>query len=322
MYYNGSPKTEEAYKNATNGTTGTHTGNLYWNPNTSSWRVAHNINGTLHDDDFKEIQGVRKGKSQYGITAIGEAPTIYDIWQKDHPIKSKINNFVGKLGINLGRWKNGGILKAQNGITLPDIIVTGININKHSGNPWHRQFLRSLNNNRKQFMNQYNLSDNEYADLTKKALNLSSFESDRGRSSSVFKKTFIYPDWLIHAGKIIKRGKDSANSRGITQIKYNDDIKIPELNKIYTNLGITDHNLKYNASTMGRATLGRLLWVKNQLKGKSLHYTDGTKIPDEIATYLYWNRGKVTDRANGNPETGSHIGAADQINYYIKNKIL
>jgi len=34
-------------------------------------------------------------------------------------------------------------------------------------------------------------------------------------------------------------------------------------------------------------------------------------MPQEIAQYLYWNRGKVTDRANGNPETGSTIGAAN-----------
>jgi hypothetical protein len=52
MYYNDFPNMGVAWYGAKNGTTGTHTGNLYWNPDTNSWRISHNIHGTVHDDDF------------------------------------------------------------------------------------------------------------------------------------------------------------------------------------------------------------------------------------------------------------------------------
>ena len=328
MYYNGSPQTENAWRNGTGGTTGTHTGNLYWNPETNSWRVAHNIHNKLYDDDFIKIQGVRKGKHQYGVTAIAEAPMVDYTrrdWNKAHPVKAAINKIY-----DFGMWKEGGklkkklISKAQQGTMLPEVTVTSINVNKHAGSPQHRKFIRALNSNRNEFMKKYNLSDQEYADLSKFALNLTGAESSNGYDRNVFKRTYIYPDWMIHLGKLLKRGKDSANSRGLTQIKYDDDIKNPDLQKYYIDLGITGRNIKYDPDSMARATLGRTLWIQDQLKkqygDQSIHYADGTEMPQEIAQYLYWNRGKVTDRANGNPETGSTTGAANQIKYYNSRK--
>jgi hypothetical protein len=66
---------------------------------------------------------------------------------------------------------------------------------------------------------------------------------------------------MIHLGKLLKRGKDSANSRGLTQIKYDDDIKNPDLQKYYIDLGITGRNIKYDPDSMAKATLGRTLWI-------------------------------------------------------------
>ena len=328
MYYNGSPQTENAWRNGTNGTTGTHTGNLYWNPETNSWRVAHNIHNKLYDDDFIKIQGVRKGKHQYGVTAIAEAPMIdytRKDWNEAHPIKAAINRIY-----DFGMWKEGGklkkklISKAQYGIMLPEITVTSIDVNKHAGSPQHRKFIRALNSNRNEFMKKYNLSDQEYADLSKFALNLTGAESSNGYDRNIFKRTYIYPDWVIHLGKLWRRGKDSANSRGLTQIKYDDDIENPDLQNYYKDLGITGRNIKYDPNSMARATLGRTLWIQDQLKkqygDQPIHYADGTEMPQEIAQYLYWNRGKVTDKANGNPETGSTTGAANQIKYYNSRK--
>jgi len=101
--------------------------------------------------------------------------------------------------------------------------------------------------------------------LSKFALNLTSAESDGGRDRNVFKRTYIYPDFVIHAGKLIRRGKDSANSRGLTQIKYDDDIGNPDLQNYYKDLGITGRNIKYDPSAMARATLGRTLWIQDEL---------------------------------------------------------
>ncbi len=53
-------------------TPGTHTGVLYYNPDTKSWRVNH-IHGEVNDDDFISLQG---GNKKYGVTAIADASNI------------------------------------------------------------------------------------------------------------------------------------------------------------------------------------------------------------------------------------------------------
>jgi hypothetical protein len=110
MYYNSSPNKRKAWEGASNGTTGTHTGNVYWNPKTNSWRIAHNIHGILHDDDFIQAQG-SKNKFGYGITAIAEAPNVDYTrrdWNEAHPIKAAINKIY-----DFGMWKEGGKLKKK-----------------------------------------------------------------------------------------------------------------------------------------------------------------------------------------------------------------
>ena len=42
---------------------------------------------------------------------------------------------------------------------LPEVTVTSIDVNKHSGSPQHKNFIRALNSNRNKFMKKYKLSD-------------------------------------------------------------------------------------------------------------------------------------------------------------------
>ena len=68
MYYRGSPYMQEAFEDVDgNGIKGTHTGNLYWDTDTNSWRVEHNIHGTIYNDDWMTLQ--RPG-NRFGVTAI------------------------------------------------------------------------------------------------------------------------------------------------------------------------------------------------------------------------------------------------------------
>lgn len=94
MFYKGSPARREAWENAEGGTTGTHTGNLYFNKDTGRWHVSHNIHGTVYDDDFIKIQGSR---GKYGVTAIAEAVPLD-------------NSFFGRAKRFLGFNKAGGLL--------------------------------------------------------------------------------------------------------------------------------------------------------------------------------------------------------------------
>ena len=71
MFYRGSPYIDKAYEDADgNGIRGTHTGNLYWDNNTGSWRVEHNIHGTVHNEDWIALQKRGASGGQYGPTAI------------------------------------------------------------------------------------------------------------------------------------------------------------------------------------------------------------------------------------------------------------
>lgn len=103
MYYKGSPNRATAWFDAKGGTTGTHTGNLYWDPQRNSWRVAHNIHGKVYDDDFASAQG--SGKS-YGITAISEVRRRSD--------KKGLFGDISRFGYDVGLWKQGGKLIPRN----------------------------------------------------------------------------------------------------------------------------------------------------------------------------------------------------------------
>jgi hypothetical protein len=72
---------------------------------------------------------------------------------------------------------------------------------------------------------------------------------------------------------------------------------------------------------MAKATLGRSLWIKNKLGDKSFHYSDGTVIPNDTAMGIFWNYGKLTDYANGNPEN-SNKGAANRAKTYEKKRLI
>lgn len=117
MFYKGSPSRRQAWEEAQGGTTGTHTGNLYFNKDTNRWHVSHNIHGTIYDDDFIKIQG---SKGRYGVTAIAEAiandyteDDRRDTYRQANPIKGWIKD-------TLNMWKKGGTLipRAQKGLSV------------------------------------------------------------------------------------------------------------------------------------------------------------------------------------------------------------
>lgn len=117
MFYKGSPSRRQAWQEAIGGTTGTHTGNLYFNKDTNKWHVSHNIHGTVYDDEFTKIQGSR---GQYGVTAIAEAInqdyTEVDR-REDYRQRKPIRGWIRD---KLGYWKKGGTLipKAEKGLPI------------------------------------------------------------------------------------------------------------------------------------------------------------------------------------------------------------
>ena len=350
MYYAGSPSAGVAWYGAENGTTGTHTGNVYWDPQTERWRISHNVHGTVKDDDFIQTQGSRR---PYAVTAIAEA-VANDYTEADRREDYKRRKPVrGWIRDKLNIWRAGGTLipKAEGGMELPEVTVTAINPNREGLSEEGRQFIIGLNNNRNHFMQKYGMSDQEYADQATLAVNLAQRESGLGSGKSYNMRKFI-PDSILHIGKGIVRqnpdlgtkgnvlnflanpavvtgtavskymaGQTGELSRGMTQIKYQDDVKNPELRRIYEEEGITDENLQTDPEAMARATISRLQFNKKSLQPK-YHYTDGEEIPSDVAQAIYWNRGKLTDRKNPNITDLDAGGATGYARRFVNQKIL
>ena len=319
MFYKGSPARKQAWEEAVGGTTGTHTGNLYFNKDTNKWHVSHNIHGTVYDDDFIKIQGSR---GRYGVTAIAEAANQdyteadrRDDYRSRKPIRGWIRD-------RLGIWKKGGTLipKANGGMELPEVTVTAINPNRKGISEEGKQFIMGLNNNRGHFMEKYGMSDQEYADQATLAVNLAQRESGLGSAKSYNMRKFI-PDSVIGLGKQILRGAPGYPSRGMTQIKYQQDIKNPELKSLYDSEGITDDNLQSSPEAMAKATITRLQFNKKSLK-PVYHYSDGEEIPSDVAQAMYWNRGRLTDGKNPNITDLDAGGATGYARRFVNQKIL
>lgn len=161
-------------------------------------------------------------------------------------------------------------------------------------------------------MKDYNLSDTEWAELSKQAYNLAGVESNYGESKS-YKILQYIPDWIINFGKQLIRGKDSPNSRGLTQIKFYQDQPINEKYKEY---GITEENTKNDPYNQGRATAIKLSDINDRMA--SYHWKDGSPMSSEDARAILWNRGKLTDRLNEKDGTG----ASTYVRKYHKKSVL
>lgn len=129
-------------------------------------------------------------------------------------------------------------------------------------------------------------------ELAKQALNLPGVESQYGSSIS-YKALHFIPDWAIGLAKSLKRGKSSANSRGLTQIKYN-----PADEDIYKPFGITDSNLAQDFNN-GTAALMRLWKIqRDQIGNRKFTWKDGTPVSNEDVRAVIWNRGRFTSGVN------------------------
>lgn len=181
--------------------------------------------------------------------------------------------------------------------------------------PAGKEFIRGINARRSFYLQQYGMSDSEFASMAALAANLAQHETAMGRSYRYRVKQLL-PDWVIGAIKFFCGRKIDSPSRGFTQIKYKDDLTIPELCQMYKVFDITDDNIQHDPRKMADATLARLYYNKSRMNSV-YHWSDGEEIPDDVAQYLYWNAGKLTDGKNPNmndPETSGYSGRARRFN--------
>ena len=170
-----------------------------------------------------------------------------------------------------------------------------------------RNFANSIVNNKREFQKKFNLTSDEYNHLAELALGIAEQESKFGTSTRYDIKE--NSQGLVSFLKNII-GNNSSNSRGYTQIKYNDDIKNKNLKNIYDSLRITDESLS-NADNAAKATMARLAFIYNtEVKGRTFKNNNNQVIDPYDALMYKWN-GKHRELTNKT--------ATPEQNKYIKN---
>lgn len=177
-------------------------------------------------------------------------------------------------------------------VELPEVSVTAINPNK--GNQQLHDYIMGVNSMRNDIMKERGMSDKQWADLSKQAVNITGVESRGGTSAGYVIKSAL-PDWMLHAAQYITRGTTAPISRGLSQIKVSPFQK--QLNAKYAKYNINDRTLKNSNFKQGQATILKLDQIRNSMKS-DYTWKDGTPMTSEEASNIWWNRGKVTSGLN------------------------
>lgn len=305
MFYKESPSREQAWREASNGTTGTHTGNLYYDTKTNRWRVSHNIHGTVYDDDFIAIQGSR---GKWGVTAIAE-PYHVDYTERDRAAKKRNGGYLIKKHNTGGPAQKtrikGGYVNSDGSVDIDPVSVTGFYQPKERVGLQGQQFIKGINDARQYMMENHNWSDEDFANFGRVAINLASQESDFGRGKRYMVK-LAAPDYSIQTVKAIRGAYNwatgegefpttvSAPSKGLTQIKFRDDIDDPVLREKYHDANLYSEEQLVLPKQSALTTLIRLDHNDKKLKGGTYVYSNGDSIPWDEQHAFMWNAGRLT----------------------------
>ena len=169
------------------------------------------------------------------------------------------------------------------------------------------KFGNTLSENKEELQKYLGLSSGVYNDLAQLAMGIADQETKFGSSTKYSFKSSM--PWLVNSAKWIANN-NSANSQGITQIKYDADIRNEDLKKIYDDLGITKDSLQ-TPEGAAKATLARLAFIyKTEVLGKRFTGADGIEVsPLDAVLYKYMGK---------NGELKNHT-ATPTLNEYIKN---
>ena len=94
--------------------------------------------------------------------------------------------------------------KYYNTYNLPEVTVTAINPNRLNNNM--HQFIRGVNSMRNNMMHKYNISDNDWANISKQAVNLTGVETKNESSLRYWIKEHI-PDSGLKLGMLVNQSK-------------------------------------------------------------------------------------------------------------------
>ncbi len=164
MYFKGSPNVKKAFENGAGikgkhkATRGTHTGNIYYDTPTKTWRISHNIHGQEHNERLVDVLG---SNHKYGVTGI-----------------SRVKHY-----------QEGGHLKMfPNGVDLSFIGITKdgkkpLQRYANADSPRIGAALATVYDKRGELMDKYNLTPDEFVNLAANTHGILYKESNGGYST-------------------------------------------------------------------------------------------------------------------------------------------
>jgi len=158
----------------------------------------------------------------------------------------------------------------------------------------------SIVNNKQNLMKDLKINGDIYNDIAELTLGVAGQETDYGNSVKYKLKTELVQDAL----KTVT-GNNSYNSKGITQIKYDAQIKNEEVAKLFNKYGITKDNLESG----DKAAIAQLILFATMYKYELPNYKDVNI--DDMDKLLYLNQGKSSELKNKT--------ATPNENIYIRN---
>lgn len=177
------------------------------------------------------------------------------------------------------------------------------------------QFMKALSDNKEKLQQDLQIDSDTYNTLAELALGIAQQESEFGTSVRYKLKNILSDESMSNIKKMV-RGKDSARSRGVTQIKMEADNK--DLRNLYKKYGLDKSTLNQNdVSNSALATMLRLIYMyKTEVAGRTFRANNDTELSlQEILCYKWLGK---NNQLKTNNSSGKSSATPDE-NIYIQN---
>ena len=182
-----------------------------------------------------------------------------------------------------------------------------------------RLFAKSLEENKAKIMQELNIDNDTYNKLARLAIAIAeqetNFGAPQGERSVKYSGSEVLADTI--PGRALGTAKGSALSCGLTQIKYNDQIKDEDVKRIFENLGIHSESDLFDPKKSAVATVA-LLAVFNQRIKKNENIQKGINAANGvIVEYNNWEMVNGHAKKTGNTKPWiNKVTAEDALCYY------
>lgn len=135
-----------------------------------------------------------------------------------------------------------------------------------------KDFAKALEKNKARLMKLLNIDNDTFNKLAKLAMAIAEQETRFGTTGGLrgakYKVAEAVSDTI--AGDVSAAAKGSAWSCGMTQIKYNEHIKDPDVKKLFEALGIKDEDDLFNTENSANATVALLAVLAKRIKSQKV----------------------------------------------------